>query len=157
MKFWLYLIIVINIFLLIKSFSKIKKSKKTVGFTYFKTFLIGAWVWEDVFVLSFLHILFALLTIIFNDLRVGLLCLLVFWAVRNLGEAIYYMLQQFIQPKFHPHYINEQFSILRKIFGNISDQKCFILIQVFFQSLLTLSIILLFLLIRNWEYLPAKL
>ena len=156
MEFWLYLIITFNLLLFITAYSKIKKSKNVVGFTYFKTFLIGAWVWEDVFILSFLHILLSLLTIIFNDLRVGLLCLLVFWTVRSLGEAIYYMLQQFIQPKFHPHFINEQFSVLRKLFGNISDQKCFILIQVFFQSLLTLSLILLILLMLNWEFLPSN-
>ncbi len=85
-----------------------------------------------------------------GDMRYWLLLFILFWIVRSAGETLYFFLQQFIQPKHHPHVLDEHFRFYRRIFGDISEQKCFILTQVVHQTILTLSLFALILLLRSW-------
>lgn len=137
-------------FLAFFSFRKIKNSKSTFGFIYPWAWPLGAFVWEDLFVFSILGVSTSLLVYILNDIRIGYIGFLIFWIVRSLGESIYFFLQQFFQSTEYPHTIEEHFKVMRKFFGDISDQKCYILLQVFHQSVIVLCSILLVLLFLYW-------
>ena len=136
--------------LFVLSFFKVKNSKNEFGFIYPYFFIIGAFVWEDLLVFSCLGLISTLLLVAFADVKAGLLLFLLFWLVRSAGEVLYFFLQQFLEPEFLPHHINNHFVLMRKILGNVSDQKCFIVMQVFFQSILILSIFFLIMLLLNW-------
>lgn len=150
----LYAILVIwtsiHLILLLLSLNKIKNSGNEVKFIYSWGFIFGAFVWEDLIVFSILNIGISLLVLIVRNLLPGLILLTVFWLVRSAGETAYFMFQQFIQPKHHPHEISLQLKILRKLFGKISNQKCFIILQVFHQTNLVIFAFILIMLLKYW-------
>lgn len=153
----LYIWIAICLILFFLSIKKVRSNKKGCDFIYRWGFFIGAFVWEDLLIFSLFHIGVSVITIIFGDFKLWLLFFVVFWLVRSAGETLYYFLQQFIQPKHHPHYINAHFESLRNIFGNISEQKVFIILQVTMQVVLVVSIVLLFLLLQSWSSISLPL
>ncbi len=130
------------------SINKIKANKQECDFTWWWGFPIGAFVWEDMLVFGILHALLALISLLSSNTLIWVISFLVFWIVRSAGETLYFFLQQFIVPKHHPHDISAQLQMVRKLFGNISDQKCFILLQVTMQSLLVLSLLSLIYLLK---------
>ena len=139
---------------LILSWLKIKNGSKVAEFIYNFGFLIGAFVWEDLLVFSVYGLVASIATIFLNQWKFGLLFYLIFWIVRSSGETFYFFLQQFLEPKHHPHFLNHHFDVLRKIFGKISYQQCLILMQVFFQIIMMTSIICFIILVYYWNYLP---
>ena|SRR3989344_1284606 len=141
---------IIHLFLAFLSFVKIKNSNDTVKFIYKWGFLFGAFVWEDLFIFSLLNVGVSILVLIFGNLLPGLLLIVIFWIVRNGGETVYFMLQQFIEPKHHPHEIDMHFEILRKFFGKISTQKCFIIMQVIHQTFFVVFTFILIMLVKYW-------
>ena len=151
----LLVISLIGLLLLAVSVTKLRNSGEKFMFTYAWSGILGAFVWEDVVVLSGFYVLASLLTILVKDIRVGLLLLCSFWVVRAAGEALYMFLQQFHRPSHAPHYLEELFGPLRKIFGNITIQKCFIVMQVFWQVICTAAIAALVLLVLHWRDIPA--
>lgn len=136
------------------SFQTIKKGKGTMWFIYHWGFPAGAFVWEDLFVFSVYGIGVSLVTIFSNQLRLGALLFIVFWIVRSAGETLYFFLQQFIQPKHHPHFLDSHFTLIKRILGPITYQQCLILMQLLFQVILMIAIVCLILLLQNWDELP---
>ena len=130
---------------------RIRRGKKVAEFIYGLGFPIGAFVWEDMFVFSVYGLIASLATTWLNQWKYGLLFFLVFWLVRSIGETLYFFLEQFIEPKHYPHYIDEHFWLIRKIFGNISYQQCLIIMQVMFQVIAMSSIVGIIALLFAWN------
>ncbi|RJR26825.1 hypothetical protein C4561_03530 [candidate division WWE3 bacterium] len=128
-------------FLSLFAVSKIRRNSNECEFIWWWAFPIGAFVWEDVFVLGLLHAGMAGLALYLGRPEIWIVFFLIFWLIRSVGETLYFFLQQFIQPRHHPHYIDSHFVVIRKLFGNISEQKCFIIMQVTMQSITVLSAI----------------
>lgn len=135
---------------LVLSAYQIRRHKTQLEFITHWAFLLGAFVWEDLFVISLFSFGSLLATLLARDWRVGLLIYLVFWVIRNLGEMIYWFLQQFNQPTVYPHNQYHGFFIIRKILGEVSNQQCFILMQVLHEALMAVMLSLLLLLMLNW-------
>lgn len=155
MEVILFSLLIAFLCLVFVSFKKIKKSGEFLDFIYGFGFIIGAFVWEDLLTFSFLFALITLVSILVQDIRYLLLGFVVFWIVRSMGETLYFFLQQFITPKHHPHFIDDHFVKLRKILGNISEQKCFILLQTTMQVITVLSICALVVFLMNWNRVPS--
>ncbi|MFC1790498.1 hypothetical protein ACFLZP_03380 [Patescibacteria group bacterium] len=120
----MYLFLLLLFFcLFVLSFFKIKNSKNEFGFIYPYFFVIGAFVWEDLLIFSCLGFISVLLVLLSANPKVGLLLFLLFWLVRSAGEVLYYFLQQFLRPKFMPLHTDKHFILIRKVLGNIPDQK----------------------------------
>ena len=137
-------------FLLALSFFHTKKNDHQIEYIYSWAWPIGAFVWEDLFIFSVLGLIGCVVTIMLRDIRIGYLFFVVFWVVRSAGETLYFFFQQFSQPTAYPHVVGKHFTVIRRIFGKLSDQKCFILMQVFHQSALVCSLVLLIILLLNW-------
>lgn len=137
-----------NLVLALMSGRKIYQNPNRLDFIYTYAFLNGAFVWEDMLVFGFFHVTSVAIGLVFGDLRLFLLLFILFWTVRSAGEILYFFLQQFIQPRHHPHKITTP---LQRFFGHITDQKSFILMQVFLQTILIISLFAMILLIGNWD------
>ncbi|MDP2930642.1 MAG: hypothetical protein Q8N56_03500 [bacterium] len=131
---------------------KIRQNKEKCDFIYWWGFIAGAFVWEDMLVLGLLHAGIAFMSLALNNNLVWLVGFLVFWIVRSAGETLYFFLQQFIVPPHHPHNIGGHFGPIRKLFGNISDQKCYIISQVSMQSILVICILCLIYILKNYSF-----
>lgn len=142
--------LILQVILFVLAFYKVFKSKERLEFIYKWAWPFGAFVWEDLLVFSFFNIFFSTVVYILDDIKVGIIFLLVFFVVRSVGETIYYFLQQFNPLPPYPHRLHAHFAALRLLLGNISDQKCFILSQVFFQSITVFSATLLILFLRGF-------
>ena len=140
---------ILNLVLAVASFYKIRQNPKQCDFIWWWTFLAGAFVWEDMFIFGILHSAIALFGVLTQNTTYWLIGFLVFWIVRSAGETLYFFLQQFIVPKHHPHNISSHFVLLKKFFGNISDQKSFIIMQITMQSILVISIFSLILVLKT--------
>jgi len=146
-----YISIALFAFLTTLSFIRIRWGKKIAEFTYNFGFLIGAFVWEDMFVFSVYGLAASIATVWLGQWKYGLLFFLVFWMVRSAGETLYFFLEQFIEPKHFPHYVDEHFDLVRKIFGKISYQQCLIIMQVTFQIIMMTSIVGIITLLFAWN------
>ncbi|HSW97044.1 MAG TPA: hypothetical protein VLF89_04435 [Candidatus Saccharimonadales bacterium] len=153
---FLFLIIfaLIQLTFFILSLTRIRNSKEHIGFIYSWAFVFGAFVWEDLLVFSFFNFLVILYVLLIKDIRQGLLIFTAFWMIRSAGETLYFFMQQFTQPLHYPHDIHWHFSVMQKLFGKISNQKCFIILQVMFQIVMVLAVSILILLLQNWKYIP---
>lgn len=157
MRLIVLLWIIINVYFFFHSLFKIRNGKENeCEFIYPLGFLIGVFVYEDLLVYSLYSILVAFISLFFSDFKILILGGLVFWFIRGLGETMYFMFQQFTTPNFHPHNISGHFALLKKFVGNISDQKCFIIMQVLLQTVTMLSLFFLILLLMNWNLINLK-
>lgn len=136
------------------SFYRIKRGKQITEFIYSYGFVLGSFVWEDLFVISLYFALISLFSLYFAQLKILLLGFFIFWILRGLGETIYWFLQQFLRPKHYPHNVETHFTFMRKIFGNISAQQCMIILQVLMQIITMLSVVAVIFLLKNWSTLP---
>ncbi len=152
--FTLFILIwgIINLFLAGFSVSRIRRNREKVDFIYWWGFASGAFVYEDMLVFGLLHAGIALVSLLLKNNLVWLVGFLVFWIVRSAGETLYFFLQQFIVPLHHPHNIGGHFGPIRELFGNISDQKCYIICQVSMQSILVISILCLIYIFKNYSF-----
>jgi hypothetical protein len=148
-------VLILNLYLLFLSFYRIRKNTERAEFIYQWGFLIGAFIWEDLFLISLFLSSASVVVLLVQDIRVGFLLFNVYWIVRSAGEVLYFFLEQFLEPKHHPHEIDEHFKIIRRIFGNLSTQKCFIIMQVTLQLGLVTFISCLIYLLWNWHTLPT--
>jgi len=148
---------VANLLLSVISLFKIRQDKEKCGFIYWWAFIAGAFVWEDMLVFGLLHASIAFISLILNNNLIWLVGFLVFWIVRSTGETLYQFLQQFILPSHYPHAISGYFGPIRKLFGDISDQKCYILLQVLMQSVSIICIFCLIYILRNYSFLKQIL
>ncbi|PIR26246.1 MAG: hypothetical protein COV41_01705 [Candidatus Brennerbacteria bacterium CG11_big_fil_rev_8_21_14_0_20_43_10] len=152
--FTLFILIwgVVNLFLAVLSVFKIKRNKEKCDFIYWWGFIVGAFVWEDMLVFNLLHAGIAFVSLLLKNNLGWLVGFLVFWIVRSAGETLYFFLQQFIVPLHHPHNMGKYFGPIRKLFGNISDQKCYILLQAVMQSILVISTMCLIYILKNYSF-----
>ena len=146
-----YISITLFAFLTAFSFVRIRRGKKIAEFIYGLGFPIGAFVWEDMFVFSVYGLAASVATVWLGQWKYGLLFFLVFWMVRSAGETLYFFLEQFIEPKHYPHYVDEHFGLVRWLFGNISYQQCLIIMQVTFQIIMMITIVGIITLLFAWN------
>lgn len=138
----LFLFLAILFFVLvIISYFKIKSLKKQIQFTWKWSSPIGAFVWEDIFVFGLLFFIFSIATYFLGNPYYFVLFYCIFWLIRSVGEAQYFMLQQIVKPDFQPHNIMYQFSSLEKFFGDLNKQQSMIILQIIHQSIAVLSLI----------------
>lgn len=149
--YWEYIFIAIFSFLIVFSFFRIRKGKLLAEFIYSLGFPMGSFVWEDLLVFSIYGLIGSVTATVLDHWKYGLLFFLVFWIVRSAGETLYFFLEQFLEPKHFPHFIDDHFGILRRMFGNISYQQCLIIMQVFMQSITMLSVVGLIILLFSWQ------
>ena len=154
--FWIILIFgLIHLLLSCIAFFHIRNSDDKIGFVYRCAFLLGDFIWEDVFVFSGFTFLVAMFLLVVHDIRFGLVIFAIFWIVRCMGETLYFFFQQFHKPTHFPHAIGPQlgefFGIL---FGKISDQKAYILMQVFHQVLTMIAATVLVFVLKYWDSIP---
>lgn len=129
--------------LFLLALQKVHGSGDRFEFIYGWGFIVGAYVWM------------ALLTLLTQDLRIGLLCFLVFWVVRSLGETVYFFLEQFLEPKVMPHNIRRQLEMVSNMFGGIATQKAYILMQIMFQTVTVTGVVCIILLLQHWQTVPV--
>lgn len=141
--------------LFLLALQKVHGSGDRFEFIYGWGFIVGAYVWEDVIVFAPLFLAMALLTLLTQDLRIGLLCFLVFWVVRSLGETVYFFLEQFLEPKVMPHNIRRQLEMVSNMFGGIATQKAYILMQIMFQTVTVTGVVCIILLLQHWQTVPV--
>lgn len=146
----------LNLFLFILSAIILRRRNTRIDIIAHWAFPFGAFVWEDLLVFSLFNFLVFTGIILSRDFRVGLLFFSVFWVVRNLGEVIYWFLQQFSQPTVYPHDQYRSFRWIYKITGEVSNQQCFIIMQVFHEGLLGVFLTLLTLLLLNWVAIDGR-
>ena len=152
----LFILGLLSLILFVVSACKLRRGKSQVELIYHWAFPFGAFVWEDLMIFSLFNLLSIIGVLLIRDLRVGALIFLVFWIVRSAGEVVYWFLQQFNQPTVYPHNLYMGFSRIRKLVGEISDQQCFILLQVFCEGLLAIFLTLLLLLLINWQSINGR-
>jgi hypothetical protein len=157
-KYFLYFWMVVNVLFFILAFKNVYNSDETVTLIYIWGSAIGAFVWEDLLVFSLFNIVVPIIIILLKDNRYTLLFPLFFWLVRSLGETLYWFLQQFNQPTVYPHdqYNWNEMSLLRNIFGEISNQKYFILFQICWQCITTLTLVGIVYVFKNWKKVGEK-
>jgi hypothetical protein len=152
------MLIIFNLFFfasfLVSLFQVMKEKNKCI-FIYPWAFFIYAFVWEDLMIISLFFLGLINLSVFFHDARIALLGAILFYCVRSAGETLYYFLQQFHQPKHHPHDIDYHFDTLRKILGPISYQKSLIILQVVQQMSLTCALTALTVVLINWNNIPT--
>jgi hypothetical protein len=139
------------------AYRHVRHSNETYGFIHFWGIAVGAFVWEDLMIFSLFFMIASSLVAVLRNLRLGLLLLVSFWMVRSAGETLYFFLQQFHRPEHPPHNIAEHFAPLHWLFGRISAQKCFIIMQIFWQTILVVAIASFALLLLRWDRVPIWL
>ena len=151
--FW----IVLNLLLLILSFCKVRNSGEEVTFITW-AYPLGAFIWEDLLVFSFYNILASVIILILKDLRYILVFPLFFWLIRSLGETLYWFLLQFNQPAIYPHseYDWDKGGWVKYLFGDLSDQKYFIIYQIGWQVVSVMCLVGLTYVFKNWKRLGSK-
>lgn len=147
---WLLLSLVF-LALIVLSWWEIRRLQGRMESIYAWGFLLGAFVWEDLLLISIYGLIGSLSALVLQQTRIGLLFYIIFWIVRSGGETMYFFLQQFFEPKHNPHYLESHFGVFRRLFGKISYQQCLIMMQVSFQIVLMVAIICLILLLSSWE------
>ncbi|MBD3362884.1 hypothetical protein GF362_04150 [Candidatus Dojkabacteria bacterium] len=153
LRYFLFIWIFINILFVSLSFYRVRNSGKKVGWIWWWAGILGAFVWEDLLVFSFYNIIAANLVLVLDDFRYAVVLTLVFWVVRSLGEALYNFLQQFNQPTMYPHnqFLWDDLKIFKKVFGNISNQKVFFILQITMQITTVFSLFFLIYTFLHWE------
>jgi hypothetical protein len=146
-----YILLICFALLALYSYFRIRRGNKLAEFMYQWGFIIGSFVWEDSFVFSVLGTLASAITIYLGELKYGALFFILFWLVRSAGETLYMFLEQFIEPKHYPHNFDTYLGPMHFLFGKISNQQCFIIMQVMFQSITVISLFSLIFLIQNWN------
>lgn len=152
LTFLLYVWILIHVLLFLISFWQVRNSNETITFILW-AYVFGAFVWEDLLIFSIFNIVASVIILNINDFRYVLIFPLVFWIVRSAGEVVYWFLQQFNQPTMYPHnqYDWNTLHAIQSVFGNISNQKFFILFQTFQQSILIFCLVMLVGVLKRWK------
>lgn len=143
--------------LFVLAYRHVRHSEETYGFIHMWGIIVGSFVWEDLMIFSVFFMVATFLVAVLCNIRLGLLLLASFWMVRSAGETLYFFLQQFHRPEHPPHNIAQHFAPLRLLFGRISVQKCYIIMQIFWQTILVAAITSFALLLLRWNSVPLWL
>jgi len=136
------------------SLRKIINSKDNWQKTITWGFLFGFFVWEDVIFISLYFLGAISFSLFLHDLRILLVAYLAYWVVRGIGETFYYMSLQFHESKDLPHSDHWREDLMKRMFGDISYQKSYILIQVLVQIVTATAAVFLIFLLINWVNIP---
>lgn len=132
----------ISLLAFIKGFYEVYKKNNPFGEAML-FFWLGIFVWGDATIIGLFGFLASLICFLLKDWILFLLIISVFWAVRSLGEIIYWINQQ-----FSPIIRNPPETLLGyKLFKN--DSIWFIY-QLYWQMVMVASIVFSILLIRLW-------
>ena len=117
----------------IKSLHETKNKKRAYGLTPY-LFFLGAFVWGDVLVLGPFWIASTIFVLLLNDWYLFLLIISIFWAIRSLGETIYWLNEQFAgKNRNPPHTLN-----FHKL---IEGDAIWFVYQLFWQCVFVFSVI----------------
>ncbi len=116
--------------------------KNPFGLTRYFSFL-GAFVWVDAVTFGAFFALSSLIAFVLQDFTLLLLIYSVFWAVRSIGESIYWFLEQFA----NPHRNKPETLKGHKIFPG---ESIYIHYQIFWQCVSVISIIASVYLFAKW-------
>jgi len=141
-QLFLFLILVFNFFIFIKSLVECKKKNNAFGKTKL-LFPLGMFVWGDVVVLGSFWVLASFVSLVFSDWLFFWLVYSVFWLVRAVGEVIYWFNQQFSPLKRNP----PEKLLFYSVFKNNSIWFAY---QLFWQCVTIFSIITTVLLMKLW-------
>lgn len=134
--------IVVNIFVFIYGLKKSIGDKNAFGLsTPFQC--LGIFVWGDALIIGFFWIFAGLIFLVFNDWIGFLLTAAVFWAVRSLGEIIYWISEQFA--------VKHRNSPDKLLFhSKLGNDSVWFIYQIFWQCVLVVSIICSIYLAHLW-------
>ena len=149
---------VLSILTAVMSFLIFRNGGEEVEFILWAS-VFGAFVWEDLFIFSLANAIGSAVVVWLKDNRYILLFVDIFWIVRSLGETFYWFLQQFSQPTQYPHnfYAWQWNPVAEQVFGDISDQKYFILFQISWQVMTVFAAVGLVYILKHWKELGEKL
>ncbi len=154
-KFNTFLLIwlVINVVALITSYLSLRDAGQEVTFIVPWGTLWTAYIWEDLLVFSIFNILGVIIVKLIKDNRYFILLQILFFLIRAIGEIFYWFLQQFTINTPYPHnqYDWENNPICNAIFGQLSDQKYFIIYQISWQVIIVFLITGLIYVLKNWD------
>jgi len=144
----------ISLSLFIFAVVKVRAEKEEGFWTFLPVILTlfnGVFILGDATFFSIFFFIVSLILIYKNDIRYTLLVFLIFWIVRSAGEVVYWLNYQFAS--IHPHElqlvpVRNQFELLT---GPLQEKEVYILYQVVNQLTLITCLILLFVLIKNWD------
>lgn len=133
--------LIFNLFLFWKSYQECQR-----GRSFWLTrplFLLGMFVWGDAVVLSLFWSAVAVASLLFQDWRVFLVLVSVFWLVRSIGETIYWFLQQFATTKRDP---------AKNLAGYhlVKNEAIWFMYQLFWQCMTVVSLISTVYLLNLW-------
>lgn len=154
----LFIWIMLNLTFAFLAFCNVRNSGEEVTFIPW-AYPLGAFVWEDLLIFSLYNIVASLVILIIKDFRFIIVFPLAFWLIRSLGETLYWFLQQFNQPASYPHseYDWNKGGWVRSIFGDLSDQKYFIIYQITWQVASVMCLVGLTYIFKNWQRIGKKL
>jgi len=110
------------------------------------TLLNGTFILGDAISFSLFFFALSLVLIYKNDFRYTLLVFLIFWTVRSSGEVVYWLNYQFASTQPHP-FVNQ----LEFFTGPITEKSVYTIYQAANQAILAVWLILLFVLVKNWD------
>jgi hypothetical protein len=119
--------------------------KNAYGITLLTRFfnLTGGFVWADLIVFGPFWFLTTLIILILQDWVLFLLLISVFWAVRSLGETIYWFNQQFSKVNRNPP---GKFWLYK----HIPNDSIWFIFQIFWQCITVVSIIFTIYFAKIW-------
>jgi hypothetical protein len=107
----LSLFTIFNLLLFVKSYKECK-NKNSYGLTK-PLFLLGMYVWGDVFVFSIFWAVVSIASVLIGNLYLFCLIVSLFWVIRSFGETIYWFNQQFSAVEREPAKKVEFYSIMQ--------------------------------------------
>ena len=146
--------IILNFILALISFINVRNSGTEVVFIFW-AYPLGAFVWEDLLIFSIANAIACLFVTFIKDFRYIFIYFLSFWLVRSIGETFYWFLQQFSVNTLYPH---DQYSwnrnrIIELLFGELSNQKYFIINQISWQIVTVFCICGFIFILKRWNVL----
>lgn len=135
-QFFLSVFILLQIVLFVVSFKKLHSKNYSRKIVY-PLYVFGAFVWEDMFVLSLFWTISSMVLIYLNNLRLTLTLVLIFIIFREFGEMIYSLLQQFNVKNHRPY----DFEL-----KGLNNESVHIIYQVAAMSILVLAMFFLYIL-----------
>lgn len=133
---------VVSLAVLLKGYYESTHKNNPFGLTD-HLFWLGMFVWGDAVILGLFWLVVSVLVLVLNDWLLFLLIIAVFWAIRSLGEIIYWLNQQFST-------INRNPPENLKNYHFFKNDSIWFVYQVFWQCVLVFSIVATIYLSSEW-------
>lgn len=136
----IFLFALISFIFLLRSFREIKNN--IYGLTPY-LFFLGSFVWGDMIVLGPFWITVSVISLLLNNWYLFLLLISIFWIIRSLGEAIYWLNEQFAGKNRNPPHT-------LKFHKLINGDAIWFIYQLFWQCVFVFSLIISIYLSKLW-------